>query len=99
MRHDGRTPMQLGDSTQIDGERELDLLPLPQPEIRGLDENARGAEIHGATQLAFAAGNVDVDGGAGPMAGMETAFHGRGLDYISVVGLGTIVIMPSSLLR
>jgi hypothetical protein len=67
--------MELGDCAEIDGERQLNLLPLAQPEVRSLDENASRAQVHGATQLAAATRNVDVDGGTSPMPGMKTAFH------------------------
>jgi hypothetical protein len=67
--------MKLRHRAQIDGEGQLDLLTLAQPEIRRFDENAGGTQIHRAAQLATPAGNVDVDGGASPMPGMKTAFH------------------------
>jgi hypothetical protein len=75
VRDNGSASMQLGHRAQIDGEGQLDLLTLPQSEIRGFDEDAGGAQVHGAAQLAAATWNIDVDGGPSPMPGMETAFH------------------------
>lgn len=43
VRHDGRAAMDLGDGAEIDGEGELDLLPLAQSQVFSLDVNAVGA--------------------------------------------------------
>ena len=94
MRDDSGAAMELRDGAEIDGESELDLLPFAQTEIRGLDEHTRGTEIHRAAQLPAPAGNVDVDGRSGSVPGMQSAFHGWSLIFLSAWG-STVPIMPS----
>ncbi len=67
--------MELGNRPQIDGESELDVLALSQSEIRGLDEHACRAQIHGFAELSPAAGSGDVDGSPGAMPSVQTAFQ------------------------
>jgi hypothetical protein len=72
----GSAAMELGDGAEIDREGELNLLALAQTQIRGLDEDASGAQIHGTTELAAPARDVDVDGGSGAVPRMQSTFHG-----------------------
>lgn len=70
-----RAPVQLGDGAEIDREGEHYRLAFAQPEVRRLDEDARGAEIHGLAKLAVPAGNGDVNGRPGSVPSMQAAFH------------------------
>jgi hypothetical protein len=75
MRHDGSALVKLGDSPEVNGKRQDDLLALAQSQIRRLDENACGAEIDGLAELPTTTRNGDVDGGAGTVPCMQAAFH------------------------
>src|SRR5690348_13755409 len=75
MRYDGCASVQFGDGAQVDREGEHDRLALAQTEIRRLDEDARGAQVHRLTKLAATAGNGDVDGRPSSMPRMQAAFH------------------------
>src|SRR5579883_2992499 len=75
MRHHRRAPMELGDRAEIDGEGQNDRLALAQPEIRSLDEDARGAQVHRFAELAAAARNRDVDGSPGTVPRVQATFH------------------------
>jgi hypothetical protein len=67
--------MQLRDRPEIDGERQLDLLSLPQSEIARFDEHTRRTQVDRATQFATSTRNGDVDTGAGAMPRMQATFH------------------------
>ena len=75
MRNDRCPTMNLGNTAQIDRESQLYQRPLRQPEVRGFDEDAIGAQIPRPAQLALAARHVQVNGGAGKMPRVQTAFH------------------------
>jgi len=76
VRDDSGAAMELGDGPEIDGEGELDLLPLAQSQVSRFDEDARGTQIHGTTKLPATAGDIDVDGGSGAVPRMQSTFHG-----------------------
>jgi hypothetical protein len=72
---DRRAAVELRHRSQIDGERQHDLLSFAQAQIRRLDEHARGTEIDGFAQLSAAAGNCDVDDCSSTVPRMKAAFH------------------------
>jgi hypothetical protein len=75
MRDYGSAPVQLGDSPEVNGKRQDDLLAFAQTQIRRLDENACGAEIDGFAELPTTTGDGDIDGGTGTVPRMQAAFH------------------------
>jgi hypothetical protein len=79
VRNDSGAPVKLGDSPEIDGKRQDDLLAFAQSQIRRLDEDAGGAEIDGLAELPTTTGNSDVDGGTSTVPRMQAAFHWSGL--------------------
>src|SRR5579872_1530274 len=80
--HDGGAPMQLGNGAEVDGKGEYDLLALTQPEIRGLDEDTRGTEVHRFAELSAAARNGDIDNGSSTVPRMQAAFHFMSLAFL-----------------
>src|SRR4029077_11882881 len=69
------TPMELGDTAQVDGEGQHHVLALTQAEVRCLDEYPGRAQVHGFAELASSAGHRDVHDGARAMPGVQSAFH------------------------
>jgi hypothetical protein len=72
---DGRAPVKLRDGSQVDGKRQNYLLTLLQPEIGGLDKDARGTQIDGLAELSLAARDGDIDNGTGSVPRMQATFH------------------------
>src|SRR5580704_8506424 len=75
VRNDGRTAMDLGDESQVDGERELHMLSLAQTEILRLDEHAVGAQILGLADPALTPRHHHIDRGTCAVAGVQTTLH------------------------
>jgi hypothetical protein len=75
MRDDRFAAMYLGDRTEIDGERQIDLLALAQAEIAGLNVNTRRTQVDCTAQFFAPTGHRDVNRGACPMASMQTTFQ------------------------
>jgi hypothetical protein len=98
MRHDGRAAVELRYRAQVDRKSKLDVLTLPQTEIRGLDEYPGRAEIHGLAELSFSTRRGDVHDGPGPMPGVQAAFQdGVLVDFVVIRGErgSPACIMPS----
>ena len=70
MGDDRGAAMQLGDRAQIDRKHELHVLPLAQPQIRGLDEDARCTQIDRTAEAAATSRKSDVVRGAGAVPGV-----------------------------
>ena len=73
---DDRCPtMQFCDGSEIDRERQYDLLSFAQAEVGRFDKNASGAQIDGLAQLSAATRDGDVDNGSCTVPRMQAAFH------------------------
>jgi hypothetical protein len=75
MGDDRSAPMQFRDGSEVDRERQYDLLALTQPEVRGFDENAGSAQIDGFAQLSATTRNGDIDNGSCTVPCVQAAFH------------------------
>ena len=75
MRDDGRTAVDLGHQTEIDGKCELHLLTLAQTEVLGLDEDAVRAQVFRLANPAFSSRHHDVYRSPRSVAGMQATLH------------------------
>lgn len=98
MSNDGGPAVNLGDTAQIDGKRQLYQRALRKSKVRGFDEDAIRAQVPGPAQLAFAARHVQVDRGTGTMPSVQTPFHredpARSHCWIMTLTAGTVCRQP-----
>jgi hypothetical protein len=92
MSNDGSAAMDLGNDAEIDGEGEVNGSALLQAEIFSLDENAVGAEIASAAQLAWSTGNCHVHCGACAMTSVEAPLHSQ-FPAVSMLWLSGLILM------
>jgi hypothetical protein len=71
----GRATVQFCDGTEVDCERQYDLLSFAQTQIGGLDEYARGAQVDCLAQLPATTRDGDVNNGSSTVPRMQAAFH------------------------
>jgi hypothetical protein len=72
---DGRPPVQFCDGTQVDRERQYDLLTFAQTQIGGLDEDARRAQVDSLAQFPAPTRNGDVDDCSSTVPRVQATFH------------------------
>ena len=75
MGDDRSAPMQFRDGSEVDRERQYDLLSLAQTQIGGFDEDASRTQIDSLAQFPAATRNGDVDNGSSTVPRMQAAFH------------------------
>jgi hypothetical protein len=61
------------------------LLPFTQTQIRRLDENASGAQIHCPAKPSAALGHSDIDSCTCTVPRMQAAFHSRPLTHVGSI--------------
>src|SRR5688572_14887130 len=75
MGDDRLAAMDLRDGAEVDGEGQLDDRALGEAEVAGLDEHAVGGKVVRLAERAATARDHDIDGGARPVAAVQTSFH------------------------
>jgi hypothetical protein len=72
---DRSSAMQFRHGSQVDSERQHNLLPFAQAQVRGFDKYARSAQIDGLAQFPATTRDSDIDNGSCTVPRVQAAFH------------------------